>query len=60
MYDVKATDEIWEVDDAKTYRLHVRMRSECEQGGDPNDLLTAGTPTAARGTLNFRFDVTQA
>lgn len=60
LYDITSTSEAqWETDDTKTYRLHVRMRTECEQGGDPNGTLTAGAPTAATGTLNFRFDAAQ-
>lgn len=50
--DVAASsDDVWETDDTKTYRLTVRMRTECTQGGEG----TAG----AGGTLSFTFDASQ-
>lgn len=47
-----SSDDIWETDDVKTYRLTVRMRTECTQGGE-------GT-AAATGSLDFRFEANQA
>lgn len=50
--DVAASSDVeWETDDTKTYRLTVRMRTECTQGGE-------GT-AAATGTLNFTFNANQ-
>lgn len=57
MYDVTATDTVWETDDSKTYRLHVRMLSTCTQGGDSG--AATGIPTGATGTLDFTFNATQ-
>ena len=57
MYDVTATDAVWETDDSKTYRLHVRMLSGCTQGGDSG--ASTDTPTGATGTLDFTFNAVQ-
>lgn len=50
--DVSGVDNAWESGDTKTYRLTVRMRSECRQGGE-------GT-AAATGALNVSFDAVPA
>jgi len=51
IYDVDGSDLVWETDDTKTFRLTVRMRSECEQGGNAT--------SASAGTLNFTFNAVQ-
>lgn len=47
-----STDNTWEAGETKTYRLTVRMRSECDQG--------QGGDAAATGTLDFTFDAVPA
>jgi hypothetical protein len=46
LYDVSATDAIWETDDSKTFTLTVRMKSSCTTNG-------------ATGALNFTLNATQ-
>ncbi|MBC7462557.1 MAG: hypothetical protein H7287_14470 [Thermoleophilia bacterium] len=46
IYDVSATDLIWETDDVKTFTLTVRMKSSCTTNG-------------ANGALSFALDATQ-
>lgn len=46
LYDVSASDLIWETDDIKTFTLTVRMKTACTTNG-------------ATGALNFAFDATQ-
>lgn len=55
--DVGASgDVVWETDDTKTYRLTVRMRTECTQGGDAG---TGATGPGATGSLSFTFNAAQ-
>lgn len=55
--DVAAsTDNVWETDDVKTYRLTVRMRTECVQGGDTG---AGSTGANATGSLTLTFNAAQ-
>ncbi len=53
------TDDVWEVNDTRNYRLTVRMLDGCRQGSGNIGGTTFASPTAATGTLTFTFDATQ-